>query len=234
MSIDDPPSGSFSLRRWSRRKLAAARSAAETDHPPATASTPEDASASTPPPSANAARPAAEASAEPVALPPIESLTIDSDFTAFLQPRVAESVKRQALKQLFRDPRFNVMDGLDVYIDDYSLPDPISPEVVRGLMQARYVFDPPRTRVNEQGSVEDVPAADAAAVPDAPGSAALPGASESGTLPDAAAAAAAPSTGPGPAAPTAAAPVGPPAAAIAAPPVDAATVRPEPPDPAPR
>jgi hypothetical protein len=27
-----------------------------------------------------------------------------------------------------RDPRFNVMDGLDVYIDDYSKPDPIPEE----------------------------------------------------------------------------------------------------------
>ena len=69
-------------------------------------------------------------------LPPVESLTIDSDFTAFLQPKVDETLKRQALKQLFRDPRFNVMDGLDVYIDDYSKPDPIAPEVVRQLVQA--------------------------------------------------------------------------------------------------
>jgi hypothetical protein len=29
------------------------------------------------------------------------------------------------LKTLFQDPRFNVMDGLDVYIDDYSKPDPL-------------------------------------------------------------------------------------------------------------
>jgi hypothetical protein len=55
-------------------------------------------------------------------LPPVESLTIDSDFSAFLQPEVDETLKRQALKQLFRDPHFNVMDGLDVYIDDYSNP----------------------------------------------------------------------------------------------------------------
>jgi hypothetical protein len=26
---------------------------------------------------------------------------------------------------LFRDPRYNLMDGLDVYIDDYSKPDPL-------------------------------------------------------------------------------------------------------------
>ena len=52
----------------------------------------------------------------------------ESDFVAFMQPKVAETVKRAALKKLFRDPRFNVMDGLDVYIDDYSIPSPIVPQ----------------------------------------------------------------------------------------------------------
>ena len=31
------------------------------------------------------------------------------------------------MKKLFADPHYNVMDGLDVYIDDYSKPDPIPP-----------------------------------------------------------------------------------------------------------
>ena len=69
------------------------------------------------------------------------------------------SVTRTALKKLFSDPRFNVMDGLDVYIGDYSKPDPIDPAIVRTLVQARYIFNPPATRVNAEGYVEDVPAA---------------------------------------------------------------------------
>ena len=145
-----------------------------------------------------------------VALPPVETLTIDSDFTAFLQPRVAETIKRQALKQLFRDPRFNVMDGLDVYVDDYSQPDPISPEVVKGLMQARYVFDPPQTRVNDSGVVEDVPAAEAAAADE----------SEHASLPDGT--------------PTASGDVPTDVVAPAAPPAAVASPPSEPPDPAPR
>ncbi len=84
-------------------------------------------------------------------------MTIDSDFTAFFGPKVDETLKRQALKQLFRDPRFNVMDGLDTYVDDYSKPDPIDPDVVRQMVQGRYIFDPPQTRVTAQGFVEDVP-----------------------------------------------------------------------------
>ena len=98
-----------------------------------------------------------------MSLPPVESLTIDSDFSAFLQPKVDEALKRQALKQLFRDPRFNVMDGLDVYVGDYSQPDPIDPDVVRQMVQGRYIFDPPPTRVNAQGFVEDVPPEEVAA-----------------------------------------------------------------------
>jgi hypothetical protein len=167
MSDDDPRSRTFSLRRWSRRKLAAARAAPEPVPGPGVAP------ATGPLRPANGAAPVAEPAAESVTLPPIETLTIDSDFTAFLQPRVAETIKRQALKQLFRDPRFNVMDGLDVYVGDYSQPDPISPEVVKGLMQARYVFDPPQTRVNQSGVVEDVPAAEAA-VADESGPVSLP------------------------------------------------------------
>jgi hypothetical protein len=73
-----------------------------------------------------------------------------------MQPGVDENVRRTALRKLLRDPRFNVMDGLDVYIDDYSKPDPIAPEIVRQLAHARYLFDPPKTRVNDQGYVEDV------------------------------------------------------------------------------
>ena len=90
-------------------------------------------------------------------LPALDTLTIDSDYTAFMQPGVDAQVTRTALKKLFSDPRFNVMDGLDVYISDYSKPDPIDPAIVRTLVQARYIFNPPATRVNAEGYVEDVP-----------------------------------------------------------------------------
>jgi len=101
-------------------------------------------------------------------LPAIDSMTIDSDFSPFMQPGVDDSLKRTALRKLFSDPRFNVMDGLDVYIDDYSKPDPIDPAIVRTLVQARYIFDPPKTRVNAEGHVEDVPEAPAEAMVDSP------------------------------------------------------------------
>lgn len=128
--IDDPDAPQpFSLRRWSQRKLAVARSAA-TPAPPADATAVNasaavaDASAPVPAAAAGVTTGAGEP-ARDAPLPPVESLTIDSDFTAFLKPEVDSGVKRAALKKLFSDPRFNVMDGLDIYIGDYTQPDPM-------------------------------------------------------------------------------------------------------------
>lgn len=162
------------LQRWARRKHAAKQesaaahvaapaqappmpdepsSALEQSHACVQASAAASAAAQGAPTSANDSAPS-----QPPPLPPIESLTFDSDFSAFLAPHVPEELKRQALKKLLHNPRFNVMDGLDVYIDDYSTPSPLAPELVRGLAQARYIFEPPPTRVNAEGHVEDVPA----------------------------------------------------------------------------
>ncbi len=116
----DDLSEPFSLKRWSQRKRAATTKE-KSPEPPESAPLPATAGAAlVPAPTPEAATvPAAEA------LPPVESLTFDSDFRAFLQPAVAEDVKRAAFKKLFSDPRFNVMDGLDIYIGDYTLADPM-------------------------------------------------------------------------------------------------------------
>jgi len=163
----ETPEG-FSLKRWSRVKREAARADEIPDKLPPTKATVVHANTAASDAGAPArGRPesvpaipdttAGTASTPDVELPPVESLTIDSDFTAFLQPKVDEALKREALKKLFGDPRFNVMDGLDVYIDDYSKPDPLAPEVARRLAQARAILDARPTRINAQGILEDVP-----------------------------------------------------------------------------
>jgi hypothetical protein len=48
-------------------------------------------------------------------------------------------VKNAALKKLFTDPRYNVMDGMDVYIDDYSKPDPLPYAMARKLTSAKFL-----------------------------------------------------------------------------------------------
>jgi hypothetical protein len=48
-------------------------------------------------------------------------------------------VKNAALKKLFTDPHFNLMDGLDTYIDDYGKPDPIPDSMLRKMNQAKFL-----------------------------------------------------------------------------------------------
>jgi hypothetical protein len=165
-------SGGSILQRWSRLKSEAREkaNAALPARPPEAAAAPAGVVPSADGATALQAQPIAAATAAENApsvadgsLPPVESLTLESDFSAFMHPKVDEALKRRALKQLFRDPHFNIMDGLDVYIDDYSKPDPIPPEIVRQMVQGRYVFDPPPTRINAHGHVEDMPEEEIAA-----------------------------------------------------------------------
>jgi hypothetical protein len=87
----------------------------------------------------------------PVELPALDSLTFESDFKAFMRGKVEEGVKRAALKKLFADPRFNVMDGLDTYIDDYTKSDPISDELLSQLDHARRtLMGPPKDQDAEE------------------------------------------------------------------------------------
>jgi hypothetical protein len=81
--------------------------------------------------------PAQAGTQSPEPLPPVESLTPESDFTPFMKPEVDAGTKRQAMKALFRDPQFNVMDRLDVYIDDYSKPDPLPEGWLEKLEQVK-------------------------------------------------------------------------------------------------
>jgi len=119
------------LSRWSRRKRAANQGKPVEEVPAE--------KLSEVPPAAQASNPAVQAAPEP--LPPVESLTPESDFTPFMKPGVDPATRQAALKTLFRDPRFNVMDGLDVYIDDYTKPDPIPDEWMGQLSQLARLGD---------------------------------------------------------------------------------------------
>jgi hypothetical protein len=123
------------LSRWSRRKLAAVAQAEAAAQPAGAPPAPLRTHAADPLPLAPAT-PDAAGGAE-AQLPPVESLSLSSDFTAFLKEEVSEALRRKALQKLFSDPHFNRMDGLDIYIDDYSQPDPIPPEILAKLQHAR-------------------------------------------------------------------------------------------------
>ena len=64
-------------------------------------------------------------------------LTRESDYSRFVSPGIDEGVKRAAMKKLFTDPHFNVMDGLDTYIDDYGKPDPIPLAMLKQMNQSK-------------------------------------------------------------------------------------------------
>ena len=80
-----------------------------------------------------------EAGPAPV-LPPVEGLTPDSDFAPFMHPKVADALRRVALKKLFADPHFNVPDLYEAYSGDWTGGDPISEELLKTLNQARTVL----------------------------------------------------------------------------------------------
>jgi len=116
------------LARWSRRKLESVQEEA--------APKPAD-----PPPSGGAPAPSGPAGSPPESkpqLPPIDSLRgLGSDYREFLRPGVDEKLRHAALNKLFRDPHFNVIDLMDVYIDDYSKPDPIPEAMLRTLTNGK-------------------------------------------------------------------------------------------------
>jgi len=52
-------------------------------------------------------------------MPPLDTLTGDSDISGFLSQGVSHGLRRAALRKLFHSPKFNVCDGLDDYCDDF-------------------------------------------------------------------------------------------------------------------
>ena len=130
------------FRRWSRRK-AQVRSGEPLPAepaplvprvaPPATASAP------------SAAVPAEVVpETEPPAPPPptledVAELTPQSDFKRFVGRGVSPEVRNAAVKKLFTDPHYNVMDGLDIYIDDYSQPSPLSAAMMAKMVGAQFL-----------------------------------------------------------------------------------------------
>jgi hypothetical protein len=86
------------------------------------------------------AEPADAASEKPpLTLADVVQLTRDSDFSPFVAADVKIEVKNAALKKLFSDPHFNVMDGLDVYIDDYNTPNPLPSNLILQMAQAKFL-----------------------------------------------------------------------------------------------
>jgi hypothetical protein len=174
---DDSPAGFLS--RWSRRKVDE-RAGRPLDEPqPAPPMAHGDSRPTKPEPLASAvATPAASATTSGAGAPvhpggqtekptptlaDVQQLTPESDFTGFMARGVAPDVKNAAMKKLFADPHFNVMDRLDIYIDDYGLPDPLPLEMLRQMTSAKTLnlFDDEpqdlvQTRLGDKAATEDI------------------------------------------------------------------------------
>ena len=122
------------VSRWARRKEQVRRGESPVEPqvdrpaPPAPALSPAPQPMAT---EAVAERPPAPTLAD------VGLLTRESDYARFVAPGVGDEVKRAAMKKLFTDPHFNVMDGLDTYIEDYGRPDPLPAAWLRQMVQSK-------------------------------------------------------------------------------------------------
>ena len=106
------------LDRWSRRKRKAA------DEPAPVAA--KDPTAAPMPPVAGANAPAAEVPFDPASLPPIESISANSDIRAFLQVGVPPDLSRAALRRAWSaDPAIRDFIGLVENGGDFNDPNGI-------------------------------------------------------------------------------------------------------------
>ncbi len=172
--------------RWSRRKVQAQAGEPLPADPPApapvVARAPAAAAVAPAQPAAVAApadseaAPAAAPAEPPPTLDDALRLTPQDDFRRFVARDVSPEVRNAAVKKLFADPHFNVMDGLDIYIDDYSKPSPLSKLEMAKMVGAQFlklVDDPNEAKAAAKTSPPpaNAPAdASAAAVAAAPAS----------------------------------------------------------------
>lgn len=156
--------------RWSRRKQQV-----RTGQPlPADPPPPAPAAAPAAAPAPVAARPAAAVAATPAAAPvaapaedrpppptldDVAGLTPESDFSRFVARDVSPDVRNAAVKKLFADPHFNVMDGLDIYIDDYSKPSPLSKADMARMVGAQFLklVDDPNDKKPQAAAAAPLP-----------------------------------------------------------------------------
>jgi hypothetical protein len=131
-------SGGF-FSRWSQRKQAVKLGLAEDEKTPEAIQKPLQSGTA---PLATVQQGEPETKAEPVKLPTladVEQLTPQSDFSSFMTQGVSPEVRNAAMKKLFTDPHYNVMDGLDIYIGDYNTPDPLPAGMLAKMVGAQFL-----------------------------------------------------------------------------------------------
>ncbi|MFN3415459.1 MAG: DUF3306 domain-containing protein [Caldimonas sp.] len=177
------------LARWSRRKAQAGQ--AQPDAGPAQPPVPDAVPLGPPGPpaavpaevSAPADAPAAAPASPPPTLEDAQRLDPGADVSRFMAPDVDRTVRHAALKKLFSDPHFNRMDGLDVYIEDYTQFTPVSQTVLRRMVQAQALGLWREERTPNEGPEAKPHGADGGNVPQCPDPATSEPAADAGREP---------------------------------------------------
>ncbi len=131
------------LNRWSKRKLGVEPEASPSELSEGQPLVQKEKSTDTPSQDpkvlkdSEATVPLAKTSEAMPTLEDVLKLTKDSDFSAYVKPGIDPQVQQAAMQKLFSDPRYNIMDGLDIYIDDYSKPDPIPLDMLKKMNQSK-------------------------------------------------------------------------------------------------
>lgn len=134
------------LERWSRLKL-------EPEPAPAETGSPDD---------------------EPPPLPPLEELGAESDYSAFMHPKVDPGLRRAALKKLFSSERFKSTDGLDVYVGDYSNRQPLAAGMAVLLRHAARVLGGEEKKARSDAAQDEAGAGSGGSAETAPAQASSP------------------------------------------------------------
>jgi hypothetical protein len=142
VSVDDDKGEAF-LARWSRRKLER--------------------------PAAGPASAADEPASVAPALPPVEKLTAEADFSGFMHPKVEDALRRVALKKLFADPHFNVADPFEAYSGDWTGGEPIPEAMLASLEQMKQLLRKPEQAGEAQAAEPQEVAKEEGPRPDEPG-----------------------------------------------------------------
>ena len=144
------------LSRWSQRKAAVRRGEAPPEPVEEAQPVPQDVPTADPiaaiDSNQSATAEGAPADDDMPALPPIDELNFESDYTVFLNSKVPETLRRAALRKLWTsDPVLANLDGLNDYDEDYNLVDTTITAAQSAYKVGRGYFDEVKDKLEKVG-----------------------------------------------------------------------------------
>lgn len=163
------------LSRWSRRKLEAKT---QTQDPELSSSQPAPEAFNTSSVKVFDPPRVEEEKVEEIALPlpteeDLDAVRAGGDVRAFLSEKVSKDLKNKAFKALFSRPEFNVMDGLDIYIDDYNKFTPLTKADIDKMTLSKQLLSRPdlealKNKLDDVGVAISSPVPEEQSLPEQP------------------------------------------------------------------